>query len=168
MLNKKILVVMSLFFTIILLVGVFIYMKNDKTIEKNYGIAYVTSNGKVSEDGVYTTTVTDIDSVVPTENELIKNLTDDGYNAASYDAINGLDISLRRVYAEKKSSFIDICYTLSITDAKRVFDYYEDTYENYYLLAQNKNYVYCISDKKTFKNAGFASLANDGIQYIRK
>jgi hypothetical protein len=33
-------------------------------------------------------------------------------------------------------------------------------------MAMNGTFVYCISDKKVFKDAGFKSLANNGIQYI--
>lgn len=167
MLNKKILITISVLSIIIVLICVSIYMINDKTLEKNYGPAYMTINGIVGDDGV-NTTVTDIDAVVPDEDELIKNLTDEDYNVTSYDVIDGLDVSVNRVHAEKKNSFIDIAYALSAEDAKQVFDYYEDTYKDYYLLAQNRNYVYCISDKKTFEKAGFTSLANDGVQYIRR
>jgi hypothetical protein len=135
----------------------------NKILTKNYGIANMTIN--IYSNGG-STTVTDIDSVVPSTNELINNLTQKGYSITRYDTIDNLGILVRRIYAEKDDSFIDICYDLSNKDAKTVFEYYEDTYDIYYLMAQNESYVYCISDKKTFKNAGFKSLANNGIQYI--
>lgn len=135
-----------------------ISLSNNKTLSKNLGLSHMTINGsEVSPD---------IDSVVPTEKELLDNLTDEGYSIKQYDKIQSIDASVKRILAEKGNSFIDICYGLSISDTKLVFKYYEDTYEEYYLLAQNENYVYCIRDKKTFKNAGFKSLANNGIQYI--
>ncbi len=34
------------------------------------------------------------------------------------------------------------------------------------IIAKNGNYVYCVSDKKTFKKAGFTSTGNVGVQYI--
>lgn len=164
--TKKKLSITSIIFITILLAGTIIYVINsnmNKTLTKNYGIANMTIN--IYSDGG-STTVTNIDSVVPSTNELIKNLTQKGYSITRYDTIDNLDILVRRIYAEKDDSFIDICYDLSSKDEKTVFEYYEDTYDEYYLMAQNESYVYCISDKKTFKNAGFKSLANNGIQYI--
>jgi hypothetical protein len=135
----------------------------NKTLKKNYGLTNMTINvyGKGG-----TSSVTVMDSLVPAADELVKNLTDKGYSVTRYDKIDNLDISVQRIYAEKNDKFIDICYGLSAIDAKTVFNHFVDTYDKYYLLAQNEGYAYCISDKKTFKYAGFKSLANNGIQYI--
>ncbi len=51
-----------------------------------------------------------------------------------------------------------------------LFKTYEDKYEpyDYYIIAQNGNYVYAVSDKKTFKLSGFESTDNVGQQDIRE
>lgn len=160
---------LSILFISILLAGALIYVINiissnmNKSLKKNYGLANMTIN-VYGKDG--TSSVTDIDSVVPTADELVKDLTEKGYSITRFDKIDNLDISVQRIFAEKNDRFIDICYGVSDKDAKTVFDHFADTYDKYYLLAQNESYVYCISDKKTFKYAGFKSLANNGIQYI--
>jgi type II secretory pathway pseudopilin PulG len=166
MLTKK---KLSIIVISILLAGALIYVINiissnmNKSLKKNYGLANMTIN-VYGKDG--TSSVTDIDSVVPTADELVKDLTEKGYSITRYDKIDNLNISVQRIFAEKNDRFIDICYGVSDMDAKTVFDHFADTYDKYYLLAQNESYVYCISDKKTFKYAGFKSLANNGIQYI--
>jgi hypothetical protein len=166
MLSKK---KKSIIFITLLLIGVLFhttypnYLNVNKKLTKNYGPSYVSIN--INSDGV-STTVTDIDSVVPSTDELIQNLKENGYSITRYDVIDNLNISVNRIYAEKNNSFIDICYDLSNKDAIYIFEHYVDTYDEYFLLAQNERYVYCISDKKTFKKVGFKSLANIGIQYI--
>ena len=71
------------------------------------------------------------------------------------------------VVAQKDGKFIDIVYGLSNDEAKTIFALYEELYpDNYYILAQNGNYVYCVSDKTTFRKAGFTTTANVGEQYI--
>ena len=68
-----------------------------------------------------------------------------------------------------RDKFIDIVYGLSAEDALVVFKLYCELYpDDYYILSRNGNYVYCVSDKKTFKKAGFTSTANVGEQHIRK
>ncbi len=125
-----------------------------KDLKENYGISNV-NNGEQSAD-----------DVVPNAQDLTDNLI-----AAKYEISNNADSALSeinkdRILAKKGGSFIDICYGLSETDTQAVFNYYKDTYSKYYVLAINGNYVYCVSDKETFKNAGFASLANFGTQLI--
>jgi hypothetical protein len=38
--------------------------------------------------------------------------------------------------------------------------------DDFYILARNGNYVYCVSDKQTFSKAGFTSTDNVGTQII--
>lgn len=108
------------------------------------------------------------DEVVPTYETAVNNLTLDGYSVRTEDTALDSDIKAKRLYADKGNSFIDICYNLSEDDAKVVFEKYRDKYENssFYVLAQNGNYVYCVSDKSTFEICGFAGLANWGYQII--
>lgn len=136
---------------------------NDKSsighsIEHNIGVSYLTSNnGEVMED---------IDDTVPTKEELIRNLENEGYTIVHFDSVFDSSIKGDRIYCEKDGKFIDICYGLTDIISEKAFEYYKEEYKEFYLLARNTNYVYCISDKKTFKKAGFKSLANIGEQYI--
>ncbi|MBQ1339472.1 MAG: hypothetical protein IIY35_02480 [Ruminococcus sp.] len=109
-------------------------------------------------------------SVVPSKDELISNLTDEGYTISQFNDIYGLDVTGERVYAENGSSCIDICYNLSKEDALKAFKYYEEKYLScdYYIIAQNENFVYYISDKAAFRKSGFKSTDNIGNQYIRE
>lgn len=110
------------------------------------------------------------DKIVPPENKLVDNLTDNGYSVETFDTILDTDFSGKRVYAEKGDKYIDICYELSTSDAETLFSTYEDKYQSgdYYIIAQNGNYVYAVSDKKTFKISGFESTDNVGQQDIRE
>lgn len=121
-------------------------------------------------DGI---TITDIDQsavdkIVPTKENLVKNLEDAEYTLTAYTSIGDSTLSIDRIVAEKDSKFIDITYGLSSKEADEIFKIYCDIYEdnNYYILARNGNYVYCVKDKKTFSKAGFTSTGNIGIQYI--
>jgi len=129
--------------------------------ERNYGIAHIET--KITSNGIEETKPED---AVPQKEELIQNLKDKGYEIEYYDTVFDSDISCYRIYATKNNEFIDICYDLTGENAKTVFDEYEKKYDKYYLMAMNGTFVYCISDKKVFKDAGFKSLANNGIQYI--
>ena len=81
--------------------------------------------------------------------------------------VEGSDLVVDRVIAQKESKFIDIVYGLSAEDSAKIFELYCELYsDDYYILAQNGNYVYCVSDKKTFKKAGFTTTDNVGEQYI--
>lgn len=114
------------------------------------------------------------ESVVPSKTELVENTTKAGYTVTDFDDIYDLQVSGERVLAEKGDRYIDICYGLSSDDAMEVFDHYKGKYdpqinsEEYYILARNENFVYFISDKKTFKKSGFKSTDNIGEQFICK
>lgn len=125
------------------------------------------SSAKESEIG---TGVPNPDEIVPSMEELTDNLTDNGYTVETFDKIYDTNVSGKRVYAEKGSKYIDICYGLDDTSADSVFSAFEDKYvdTDYYILAQNGNYVYCVTDKKTFRKSGFKSTDNIGTQYINE
>ncbi len=113
------------------------------------------------------TSMPDPDKIVPTRDSLVKNLEDSGYTITTLSSVEGSDLTLDRILAEKGNKFIDIVYGLSSEDAPKIFDLYCEMYpDDYYILAQNGNYVYCISDKRTFSKAGFTSMGNVGVQYI--
>ena len=111
--------------------------------------------------------VPDPDKIVPNREVLVKDLDDSGYTITVLTAIEGSDLIIDRILAQKGNKFIDIVYGLSAEDASKIFELYCGLYpDEYYILAQNGNYVYCVSDKKTFSKAGFTSTANVGVQYI--
>lgn len=110
------------------------------------------------------------DEIVPSKEELTDNLSDKGYTVEVFDKIYDTNVSGERVYAEKDGKFIDICYGLDNESASSVFSIFEEKYAktDYYIIAQNGNYVYAVSDKKTFKISGFESTDNVGQQDIRE
>jgi len=109
----------------------------------------------------------DPEEIVPKRVDLIKNLEDSGYTITTHTTVEGSDLIIDRVIAQKESRFIDIVYGLTAEDADKIFDLYCELYpSNYYILARNGNYVYCVSDKKAFSKAGFTSTTNIGVQYI--
>ena len=109
----------------------------------------------------------DPDKIVPSREVLIENLENSGYTITALTAVEGSELTVDRVIAQKGSKFIDIVYGLSAEDSSKVFELYCGLYpDDYYILAQNGNYVYCVSDKKTFSKAGFTSTDNVGEQYI--
>ncbi len=137
----------------------------EKEPTKNFGIAnveinVVDKNGKVVNDS------TSPDDVVPTAQDLTDSLTKAKYDITNYSDVTDSAIAAERIYAKNGNSFIDICYSLTEEDTQAVFNYYEETYSKYYILAINGNYVYCIGDKKAFDKAGFTSKFNVGTQYI--
>lgn len=120
--------------------------------------AITISNGVIETNGV-----------IPEKTDLIENLEDAGYTITEHTSIDGSDLTIDRVVAEKNNKFIDITFCSSEEEAQTLFIAYCDMYEengDYYILAQNLNYVYCVSDKKTFSTAGFKSTSNIGQQYI--
>lgn len=131
----------------------------NSNIDNNGGISVTLSDSDLAE----------VDKIVPTKENLVKNLEDAGYTVTAYTSIGDSTLSIDRVVAESGSNFIDITYGLSSTEADEIFNIYCDTYDNskYYILARNGNYVYCVKDKKTFSTAGFTSTGNIGIQYIK-
>ena len=107
------------------------------------------------------------DKIVPKKDVLIENLTESGYLITTINTVEGSNLTIDRVMAKKGDKFIDIVYGLSDEEASKIFELYYTLYQSeYYILAINGNYVYCVSDKKTFKKAGFTSTTNIGIQYI--
>ena len=109
----------------------------------------------------------DPDKIVPSREVLIENLKNSGYTITALTTVEGSDLTVDRVIAQKGSKFIDIVYGLSAEDSSKVFELYCGLYpDDYYILAQNGNYVYCVSDKKTFSKAGFTSTDNVGEQYM--
>lgn len=124
----------------------------------------------INVDGISVTDIDGdaVDKIVPTKETLVTNLEDAGYTVTPYSAIDGSALSIDRVVAEDGSKFIDITYGLSSTAADEIFKIYCNLYKDndYYILARNGNYVYCVTDKKTFSKAGFTSTGNIGIQYI--
>lgn len=116
---------------------------------------------------INTNGVPDPDKIVPQQDVLIENLEDSGYIITTLTTMEGSDLMINRIFAQKGTKFIDIVYGLSAEDASKIFELYCEQYpDDYYILAQNGNYVYCVSDKKTFSKAGFTSTANIGVQYI--
>ena len=138
-------------------------VKKEKGITKNIGTANIAS--VVDANGKVTSTVTP-DDIVPSYSSLVDNLKNKDYTITNYSDVSDKKISTNRIYAENEGSFIDICYDLPKDTEQSVFDYYESIYPDYYILAINGDYVYCISDKEAFSTAGFTSLGNIGIQYI--
>ncbi len=108
------------------------------------------------------------DNIVPSKENLIAALTEEEYEISEPEVPEVSNEAAERVLAEKGDRFIDIVYGLDAEELQTVFHYYEETYEDYYILAINGDYVYCVSDKKTFSKAGFTSKANIGIQYINE
>ncbi|HEY8422832.1 MAG TPA: hypothetical protein VIL05_14000 [Thermoclostridium sp.] len=158
----------SVSFSVIALIAIifisFKLIKKDDKIEKterNYGISHVEAN--ITSNGVDSTKP---EEAVPKLEQLLQNLEKEGYNIEYFDSVFDSDISCNRIYATKDNKFIDICYDLTEENAESAFYEYEKKYEKYYLMAMNGTLVYCLSDKEAFKDAGFRSLANNGIQYI--
>jgi hypothetical protein len=169
--NKLVLIVLAIIIIFAGVLGIFIfkYVSGDKIadkgIQRNYGVSnleidVLDKNGNINTEGF------DASKVVPSKSKLIENLTKAGYTIKQYTTVYDTGISAERIYASKNESSIDICYGLSETNAQEVFKFFEKKYPEFYLLAMNCNYVYFISDKQTFKNAGFTSLGNVGTQYI--
>ena len=96
--------------------------------------------------------VPDPDKIVPARELLIGNLEGSGYTVTALVAVEGSDLIVDRVKAQKNDKFIDIVYGLSADEATEIFALYCELYpDGYYILAQNGNFVYCVSDKRTFK-----------------
>jgi hypothetical protein len=113
--------------------------------------------------------VIETNDVLPEKETLINSLEDAGYTITEYTSIDGSDLTINRVFAEKGDKYIDITFSLSDEDSKTVFSAYCDIYKesgDYYILARNLDLVYSVSDKKTFSKAGFKSTSNIGEQYI--
>lgn len=113
--------------------------------------------------------VIETNNTLPQKDSLIENLEDAGYTITEYTSIDGSDLTIDRLIAEKGNKYIDITFGLSDEDSKTVFNAYCDIYKednDFYILARNLDLVYCVTDKKTFSKAGFKSTSNIGEQYI--
>ena len=124
-----------------------------------------------SEDNVITISngVIETNNTLPEKKTLIKNLEDAGYTITKYSSVDGSDLTIDRLIAEKGNKYIDITFGLSEEDSNTIFKAYCDMYEadnDFYILANNLDLVYCVTDKKTFSKAGFKSTSNIGEQYI--
>ena len=109
----------------------------------------------------------DPEKIVPARETLIDNLKAKGYEIEELPSVECSGLSVDRVIARDGDKFIDIVYGLSSDEAIEIFDLFRGMYpDGYYILARNGNYVYCVSDRSTFKNAGFKSKDNVGTQYI--
>ena len=99
---------------------------------------------------------------------LVSNLEKRSYTITEKTIVEGSDLTVDRIVAQKGRKFMDIVYGLSAENAEQIFGLYCQMYlDDYYILTRNGNYVYCVSDKRTFKKAGFTSIENVGTQYIR-
>lgn len=113
--------------------------------------------------------VIETNNVLPEKSTLIENLEEAGYTITEYTSIEGSTLTIDRIFAEKGNKYIDITYCPTAEEANTLFDTYCDIYKadnDYYILAQNLNLVYCVTDKTTFSKAGFKSTSNIGQQYI--
>lgn len=135
-------------------------------VEKNYGLAY--QSGTYNIDDSDSKDTFDATDVVPDENTLITNLENNDYDIEQTEKVFDSDINAMTITAKKENSFCLITYRLDQTEADKVFELYEKKYteDDYYIMAKNGTFVYCISDDTTFKDAGFNELSNSGIQYI--
>ena len=113
-----------------------------------------------------------IDDIIPQRYVLIANLTEKGYEVQTFDTALNSEIFAQRVLAKKGSDFVDICYGLTEEQAKGLFEnykaeYHEDNKPAYYIMAQNRQYLYCVSSRQVFfEDAGFLSDSNEGTQYV--
>lgn len=113
--------------------------------------------------------IVEINNSLPEKETLIENLENAGYTITEYASIDGTELTIDRLIAEKGNKYIDITFGLSDENSKTVFKAYCDMYkaaDDYYILARNLDLVYCVTDKKTFSKAGFKSTSNIGEQYI--
>jgi|GEM_PF-726934 len=141
--------------------------ETDKSgVERNYGLSYHSST--INLDDSDSKVAFDATDVVPDENTLITNLKIKNYDIEQTETVFDSDIKAMTISAKKNNSFCVITYCLDQTEADKVFELYEKkfTEADYYIMAKNSTFVYCISDNNSFKDAGFTELANDGIQYI--
>ncbi len=135
--------------------------RKGKTFQKNIGVSHGTVN--VSDEAQSSQ-----EDPVPSKEDIIANLDEKGFTITEDVAVPGSDIPVDRVYAENGELFFDICYGLTEEQADEIFGVYESTYDEneIYLLADNQDVIYAVSDSNTFKAAGFETLATNGRLYI--
>lgn len=63
----------------------------------------------------------DPDKIVPEREVLIENLEDSGYMITHLTAVEGSDLIIDRILAQKGNKFIDIVYGLSSDEASKIF-----------------------------------------------
>ncbi len=158
-LTKSLFIIVA--FTLMLIAAGCGKTEQPNTLEKNYGY----SHGEVNI-GPNGAEALSIDEIVPPKSELCANLQEAGFTIAEFETALDSGVAAERVYAEKDGLFMDICYGLSVEQAPEIFASYEAEYKEYYLIAQNKQYVYAVSDKKTFETAGFETLETNGILFV--
>lgn len=156
-------------------------------IEHNYGISHVTTNININGDANTDSSTYNAARVVPKKDDLVKNLNDKGYKVTDEMVTMEAGLEVNQVKATKGDSFVLIVYcqseevatavlsvpgeadsSIDTSEGKGMYSILGEEYteDEFYLLARNENFVYCISDKKSFKAAGFTSLANSGVQII--
>ena len=91
-----------------------------------------------------------------------------GYEVKSESVQFSEGITGERIMASKGESFCSIVYGLDVEEAAVVFKDYEKEYseDEYFVLAQNEQFVYCMSDKKAFDGAGFTKLGTSGVLFV--
>ncbi|WP_167958808.1 hypothetical protein [Anaerosporobacter faecicola] len=163
--KKTALVAVAVLVVLVVIICVWLQSRGDgKTgIEKNEGLSYFTqeiNDGKITEFNV--------DLIVPSKETLVDSLEKKDFTVEATDRVFDTDIVGEQVYATKGKEFCAITYALSESEAREVFNIYESKYKEneYYILAMNGNYVYCFSNHKVFKDAGFDTLATNGILYL--
>lgn len=131
--------------------------------EKNYGLSHV--DMVIDANGAYAFNVNDY---VPGKDMLVTNLKEAGYEVKSESVQFSEGITGERIMASKGESFCSIVYGLDVEEAAVVFKDYEKEYseEDYFVLAQNEQFVYCMSDKKAFDGAGFTKLGTSGVLFV--
>ena len=78
--------------------------------------------------------VPDPDKIVPKREVLIENLENSGYTITILTTIDGSDLTVDRVMAQKGDKFIDIVYGLSAEDSSNVFELYSGLYSDDYII----------------------------------
>lgn len=135
-------------------------------IERNYGLAYQSVTVNLDEND--SIDAFDTADVVPDEETVRANLEGKDYEIEQTETVFESDIEAMTIAARKDNSFCIISYCLDQAEAEKVFAIYEKKFseDEFYIMAQNGAFVYCMSDDRSFRDAGFSELANSGIQII--
>ena len=169
--QKKVLLFIAIVIAVVAVFSVVLFQGKDKEkdsllgTEKNVVLSHVTSDVNLEDGGEF---VYNVEQYVPKKSILVENLEKKGYQITTeqYEYSNG--ITGEQITAKKDKQFCIIVYGLDISQAEQVFSIFEKEYqvEEFYVLAQNEKYVYCISDSEIYEDAGFTGLENNGIQYV--
>jgi len=135
-------------------------------IERNYGLAYQSVMVNLDEND--SIDAFDAADVVPAEDTVRANMEGKDYEIEQTETVFESDIEAMTIVARKDNSFCIITYCLDQAEAEKVFEIYEKKFseDEFYIMAQNGAFVYCVSDDRSFRDAGFSELANSGIQII--